>query len=83
MGGFPWRHSHIKLRQGAFRPPVSLVPPVSLLVGFPEQVELVLDQHSSFRAQSARRPPAMLGAPHAEGCASESSGTAGLSGLSV
>ena len=30
--------SHIKLSQGAFRgnPPVSLVPPVSLLVGFPE-----------------------------------------------
>ena len=29
---------HIKLSQGAFRgnPPVSLVPPVSLLVGFPE-----------------------------------------------
>ena len=31
--------SHIKLSQGAFRgnPPVSLVPPVFLLVGFPEQ----------------------------------------------
>ena len=33
--------SHIKLRQGAFggnppNPPVSLVPPVSLLVGFPQ-----------------------------------------------
>ena len=30
--------SHIKLSQGAFRgnPPVSLVPPVSLLVGFPD-----------------------------------------------
>ena len=30
--------SRIKLSQGAFReiPPVSLVPPVSLLVGFPE-----------------------------------------------
>ena len=30
--------SHIKLSQGAFRgnPPVSLVPPVSLLIGFPE-----------------------------------------------
>ena len=29
--------SHIKLSQGAFRgnPPVSLVPPVSLLAGFP------------------------------------------------
>ena len=31
--------SHIKLIQGAFRgnPPISLVPPVSLLVGFPER----------------------------------------------
>ena len=31
--------SHIKLSQGAFRgnPPVSLVPPVSLLVGFPDK----------------------------------------------
>ena len=37
MGGFPWRISQIKLSQGAFEgnPPVSLVPPVSLLVGFP------------------------------------------------
>ena len=36
MGKFPWRHN-IKLDQGAFggNPPVSLVPPVSLLVGFP------------------------------------------------
>ena len=38
MGGFPGAISHITLSQGAFRgnPPASLVPPVSLLVGFPE-----------------------------------------------
>ena len=36
MGGFPWRHFPY---QDAFKgnPPVSLVPPVSLLVGFPAQ----------------------------------------------
>ena len=39
MGGFQLGAiSHIKLRQGAFRgdPPISLVPPVSLPVGFPD-----------------------------------------------
>ena len=39
MGGFQFGAiSHIKLSQGAFRgnPPVSLIPPVSLLVGFPD-----------------------------------------------
>ena len=43
MGGFSHgAMSHIKLSQGAFRenPPVSLVPPVSVLVGFPDTVEL-------------------------------------------
>ena len=41
MGGFQLGAiSHIKLSQGAFRgnPPVSLVPPVSLLVGFPDKL---------------------------------------------
>ena len=51
-GGFPWRHSHIKLNQGAFRgnPPVSLVTPVSLLVGFPDK------QPSAFVKGTWRKP---------------------------
>ena len=41
MGGLPWHH-YIKLSQGAFRgnAPVSLVPFVSLLVGFPDSTPL-------------------------------------------
>ena len=37
--GFPWRHFPYQTWSSAFRgnPPVSLVPPVSLLVGFPDK----------------------------------------------
>ena len=39
--------SHIKLSQGAFtgNPPVSLVPPVSLLVGFPALAYATINKH--------------------------------------
>ena len=50
-GGFPWRISHIKLSQGAFRrnPPGSLVP-VSLLVGFPDRTFVPAKSKPSKRA---------------------------------
>ena len=36
MGGFPWRHFPFQTSSRCL--PVSLVPPVSLLVGFPDKL---------------------------------------------
>ena len=49
--------SHIKLSQGAFRgnPPVSLVPPVSLLDGFPDHGLELESCQSSAGPRSALR----------------------------